>query len=218
MRVRGEGGDPGDKNSLGNRLAKARMKTFTKELALLSGLRQHSAFTAWEPTFGGKFPKKQYDDIIQKVSNILNYMALISYSSLEFSRPHPNSSPDSTWQQDFSRLMHILSPTTEESTSLLSLLASSVTNSQPLPPYLKAPQPYRLTERLEALDRDILSINHIAEPGYAAFAVMQIASSCMIDDMEKLVSEVRELVGECGFQYQLTLNFEEPTDEKGKLD
>ncbi|KAL9044447.1 MAG: hypothetical protein Q9214_002412, partial [Letrouitia sp. 1 TL-2023] len=212
MRVRGEGGDPDDKNSLGNRLAKARMKTFTEELALLSGLRQHSAFTAWEPTFGGKFPKQQYDGIIQKVSNILNYMALISYSSLEFSRPHPNGETDLTWQQDFFRLMHTLSPTSEESTSLLSLLASSVTNGQPLPPYLKVPQPYRLTERLEALDRDILSVNHIAEPGYAAFAVMQIASSCMIDDIEKLISEVRELVGECGFQYQVTLNFKDIVD------
>lgn len=143
-------------------------------------------------------------------------MALISYSSLEFSRPHPNGNTDSTWQQDFFRLMHTLSPTSEESTSLLSLLASSVTNSQALPPYLKAPQPYRLTERLEALDKDILSVDHIAEPGYAAFAVMQIASSCMIDDMEKLVSEVRELVGECGFQYQVLLNFEESIDGKRK--
>lgn len=144
-------------------------------------------------------------------------MALISYSSLEFSHSHPNSKTDSTWQQDFFRLMHTLSPTSEESTSLLSLLASSVTNSQPLPPYLKAPRPYRLTERLKALDKDILSVNHIAEPGYAAFAVMQIASSCMIDDIEKLVSEVRELVGEYGFQYQVLLNSEESIDGKSKL-
>ena len=55
------------KTSPGRKLEKARNKVFAKELALIGGLRQHSAFTAWEPTFGGKFPRKQYDTIIQEV-------------------------------------------------------------------------------------------------------------------------------------------------------
>ena len=55
------------KTSPGRKLEKARNKVFAKELSLLAGLRQHSAFTAWEPTFGGKFPRKQYDTIIQQV-------------------------------------------------------------------------------------------------------------------------------------------------------
>ena len=73
---------------------------------------------------------------------------------------------------------------------MLSLLSASVTNGHPLPPYLKAPQPYKLTEKLEALDADILGISHIAEPGYAAFAVMQIASSLISDDLGKLIEWV----------------------------
>ena len=68
MRIRGDGGDPNDKTSPTTRLDKEQTKVFTKELALLAGLRQHSAFTAWEPTFGGKFPRKQYDVIIEEVS------------------------------------------------------------------------------------------------------------------------------------------------------
>lgn len=56
-----------DKNSPGRRLEKARIKVYTKQMALLEGLRQHSAFTSWEPTLGGKFPKAQYDTIIQEV-------------------------------------------------------------------------------------------------------------------------------------------------------
>lgn len=66
-RLRGEEGNPEDKLSPGNRLEKVRTKVYSKQMALLGGLREHSAYTSWEPTFGGKFPKAQYDNIIQGV-------------------------------------------------------------------------------------------------------------------------------------------------------
>lgn len=65
-RLSGIEGDPDDKHSLGRRLDKAREKVFTKEMALLAGLREHSNFTKWEPSFGGKFPRQQYDTIIDE--------------------------------------------------------------------------------------------------------------------------------------------------------
>ena len=67
MRLSGSEGNLDDKKSPGRRLEKARGTVFTKELALLAGLRQHSAFTAWEPSLGGKFPRQQYDTIIEEV-------------------------------------------------------------------------------------------------------------------------------------------------------
>lgn len=66
LRIKGTEGDLESKHSPGRRLEKARREVYVKELALLAGLRQHSAFTAWEPTFGGKFPRAQYDIIIQE--------------------------------------------------------------------------------------------------------------------------------------------------------
>ena len=56
-------------------------------------------------------------------------------------------------------------------------------NSSPLPPYLKAPTSYQLTGKLEKIDPTILSISHIAEPGYAAFVsipgrAVYIRSTC----------------------------------------
>lgn len=66
-RIRGEAGDPNDKSSPGNQLDKARAKVYAKQMSLLGGLRQHSAYTSWEPTFGGKFPKAHYDIIIEEV-------------------------------------------------------------------------------------------------------------------------------------------------------
>ena len=67
LRIKGTEGDMESKESPGQKLQKARSKVYAKELVLLAGLRQHSAFTAWEPTIGGKFPKEHYDTIIQAV-------------------------------------------------------------------------------------------------------------------------------------------------------
>jgi len=65
LRVQGREGDLSKKESPGRKLAKARSEVYVKQLGLLAGLRQHSAFTAWEPSVGGKFPRQLYDKIIQ---------------------------------------------------------------------------------------------------------------------------------------------------------
>ena len=70
---------------------------------------------------------------------------------------------------------------------MLSLLSASVTNGQPLPPYMTAPHPFYFTKKLEAMDPDILSARHIDEPEYAIFAVFQVASRCIIFELEALL-------------------------------
>ena len=67
LRITGREGDMEWKESPGKKLEKARRQVYAKELALLAGLRTHSAFTAWEPSFGGKFPRGQYDVIIEQI-------------------------------------------------------------------------------------------------------------------------------------------------------
>lgn len=115
-------------------------------------------------------------------------MALISYASQCFSDTKHKDSEQGTWLQDMSRLVQIVNVTSHEITSILVLLSASVTNGSPLPPYIKKPQSFKLSEKLEALDADILDVSHISEPGYAAFAVMQIASSLINDDLGKLIT------------------------------
>ena len=67
LRVRGEDGDgAAAQGSSFKTLDRARRDVYTKVLALLAGLRQHSKDTVWEPSFGGKFPRAQYDEIIQE--------------------------------------------------------------------------------------------------------------------------------------------------------
>ena len=67
LRITGHEGNMELKENPGKKLEKARRQVYIKELALLAGLRTHSAFTVWEPSFGGKFPRQQYDVIIQQV-------------------------------------------------------------------------------------------------------------------------------------------------------
>ena len=118
---------------------------------------------------------------------ILNYLALISYASRGLAHESSTDPNKSTWIEDFSRLIGSIQVTSQEITSTLTLLSAAVTNGNRLPPYLKAPRAYQLSQKLEALDPDILSISHMAEPGYSAFAMMQIASSLVSDDIGKLI-------------------------------
>ncbi|MCJ1317830.1 hypothetical protein MMC15_003157 [Xylographa vitiligo] len=223
MQVEGAGGSPEDKKSPCRRLEKARDQILAKELALFAQLRQHSSSTIYEPTLGGKFPKGQYDVIINEVQNILNYMSLIAYATRNYGKGGETSG-ERKWANDFARVLGSIHVTSQEVTSLISLLSGSVTNSSPLPPYLKAPSSFEISIKMKEIDADILSINHIAEPGYAAFAVTQVASSLIHDDLDKLLTNVKELVGETDFSFHIISSTESsdaslPLDQgKGKRD
>ncbi|KAF1938497.1 hypothetical protein EJ02DRAFT_383606, partial [Clathrospora elynae] len=220
-RIRGElGGDEEtDKDSPGYQLVKARNKVFAKQMLTLQGLKMHAGFVKWEFPLGGKFPIEEYENIIGHITNIVNYTALLGYASQAFTHPNLNQqgadlttpSADSAfpkrasvqWVNDFRRVVADAKVTSHEITSLLALLSSSITNAQPLPPYLHAPPGYQLNRKLEMVDPEILSLRHIAEPGYAAFAVMSISTRCIHMDLERLLTVVKKLVGELDFSFHV---------------
>ena len=43
----------------------------------------------------------------------------------------------------------------------------------------------------------------MAEPGFAAFAVIQIGTKCIGDDLKALLEDVRDLVGELDFSFHV---------------
>lgn len=53
------------------------------------------------------------------------------------------------------------------------------------------------------VDPEILSLKHISEPGYAAFAVMSISTRCIHMDVERLLKAVKGLVGELDFSFHV---------------
>ncbi|OQU98700.1 hypothetical protein CLAIMM_04444 [Cladophialophora immunda] len=224
MRLRDDILDPRIKKSPAYRVEKARNKAFAKTGIQISKL--HLLASEWEPTIGGRFPKETYHDIIASMQTIFNYMTLISYSTRTFSPASPlfsaSAAPstrhlapiltgesqtlpdtDQPWINNFRLFMRGLNITTHDITSMLSLLSASVTNAQPLPPFLRVPHPYRLGPDLHIIDPDVLRVEHVAEPCYAAFAVCQVASSLVSEELERLIGMVKSLVGEVDFSFQI---------------
>jgi hypothetical protein len=68
---------------------------------------------------------------------------------------------------------------------------------------MQLPEAYGLSRRLEKLDKGILDAKHVEEPGYSAYAVMQVASSLVTDDLKGLVEDVKSLVGEVDFSFKI---------------
>jgi hypothetical protein len=105
---------------------------------------------------------------------------------------------------------------------VLTLCSAAIRSGEPLPPYIPKPKPFELTTQLEGLDRDILSVRHINEPGYAAFAVMQMSARCISGDVDRLLGAVRDLVGEMDFMLRVVKTGVESElikqDEKPKAD
>lgn len=50
----------------------------------------------------------------------------------------------------------------------------------------------------------ILSMKHVSEEGYTAYATLQVAITLVSGDLERLIDNVRELVGEVNFRYEST--------------
>jgi hypothetical protein len=144
---------------------------------------------------------QQYDKLIQSMQNMFNYMALMSYSSATF-LTEPEAE-ETQWMADFRRFTTDLSITSHEMSSTLCLTSFSITNSQPLPPYMKLPRLYALADRMESVDPELLSVKHVMEPCYAVFAVMEVASSLLSQEMGNIVKGVRELVGEVDFSFHM---------------
>ncbi|GAB7357843.1 hypothetical protein MBLNU230_g0014t1 [Neophaeotheca triangularis] len=205
-RIRGVEGDTKVKNSPGRKLEKSRNSLFAKSNIVIQGLRAQISFVKYDLPIGGAFPRQQYEKIIDHLQSIHNFMSLVSYASKDFTalqQRGKDSESQSAWLSDFRRLIGEANVTSQSVTTLLILLSSAINNGQPLPPYLRIPEPYLLSKRLEEMDRDILSVRHIAEPGYACFAVLQIGTKCIIDDLKGLLAGVKELVGELDFSYHV---------------
>lgn len=139
----------------------------------------------------------------------MNYLSLMSYATENWAQGdglnYPNSTPASRrkWLVDLTVLVDSIGPTSHSVTSILSLLSASVRQGSALPPYIQLPQPYDLNRRLEKLDKGILDARHVEEPGYSAYAVLQVCSSLVTDDLRRLVDHVRDLVGETDFSFSV---------------
>lgn len=106
---------------------------------------------------------------------------------------------DREWLEDLSKLIGPVNATEECLTSILCQLSAAVSTGRPLPPRLPLPEAYQLSEKLRRLDPDVLSIKHMEEAGYSAFAVMEIISKMVTHNLDVLVTQIESLVGVIDF-------------------
>jgi hypothetical protein len=210
------------KDSPAYQLDKARHKIFSKSTILLDSLQAQSGFVKFDLPIGGKFPHAEYQSIIALMRSTLNFMALVNLASGTFAELEGVDKANVEehgliWLSNFRRLIRETNVTSEAITTLLSLLSASVTNGSALPPYVRVPEPYLLSQRLDELDNDILSVRHIAEPGYSSFAVVQIGTRLVIDDLRKILRVVKELVGELDFSWHVVGTGKEGKDGEEEM-
>ena len=139
---------------------------------------------------------------------------------------------DGTWLRDFKQLVSSLELTSQAVTSLLAIISGAIRSAKPLPPYLKAPLSFHIGEMLTSLDSEILSTKNVCEPGYSAFAVMQVSTTMLSEDLADLLADTKKLVGEAEFNLDVVhedyernvgivpqeVRQEKPVDGKGKND
>ena len=200
-RIRADGGDSKKKGTHAYHLEKARATIFSKLVLLLNTLKTNSAFSKFQLTVGGRFPRDEYEELIGCMQRLLMWCSLGSFASTTFEVREAGKEGPTEWSSDFRKLLASVNITSHRVTMLLSMLSSSLSSGQPLPPYMDMPEPFQFAKQLESIDRDILSIRHIAEPEYSAFAVLQIATQCINTDIAKLTSHVKNLVGEVDFSF-----------------
>jgi hypothetical protein len=193
------------KDSPAHQLEKMRLKLYSKASLTIQNLRAQSQFLKFDIPIGGRFPGEKYQKLVDEMQSMLNFMSLVSLASSTFENVR-NDYPDAggqRWLRSLRKVVGEAEMTSQEITTTLSLMSAAVSAGHPLPPYLRIPEAYLLEQKLDALDRDLLSVRHIAEPGYASFAVMQVGSRCIIDDMKRVMAGVKDLVGELDFSYHI---------------
>lgn len=134
--------------------------------------------------------------------SIVNYLTVITYASEAFTAARLNAS-STKWLSQFAESRLESNRKSHELVTLLSLLSASLKNKQPLPPYLHSPGYFNMFEQAVGTDPNILGLENINEPGFRAFAVIEVAHVCMVDSVSGIVKHVRNLVGEVDFSYQV---------------
>ncbi|GIC90374.1 FUSC family protein [Aspergillus udagawae] len=187
-------GNRREKESLRRDLEKARVGVLARDIILLQGMKFHTVFAAWEPTFGGKFPQDTYDRLVKYAQNVA---ADPGYSEL--------------WSGNFEQLVIALESTSHEISSLLMALSSAIRSKTPLPFCSKAPKIRLLSEIIADPEGRLLSTQHVCEPPYSAFAALEVIMALITDDASQLLSETKNLVGELDILSDIVRNKHSPS-------
>lgn len=220
----GAAGSLTKRGSLAHTLSRHQRRLSAKLMLLLPSLSQHAEFQKWEPSIGGEFPRDVYEDIITRSMRISSYITLVEHTidnpSYTTSSPGTAGGEDggvnrgglsTTWMRALRGVLAETDRSQDNIVCTLVLLSNALDSGHALPPHLPLPKPYALTRMLEQMrdaqgnrkGLELLDAKHMADSGYAEFAVLQVCASMICDDLEGLVSDIGELVGNVDFSFEI---------------
>lgn len=190
-----------------NELARARLKCFTKLQFLFSHLRQHLGFTKYQVILGGRFPKAQYTELVCLCEKICTASNVIVYASMSFVRAWEDSHtstegqphPEIRWLNEFRCLSGTIETASHEVIGTLISLSNHMAAGTPFPPNIKSPELGKLVHMVNEIRGNMLTISHVAEPGYAAFVTMTMAGRGISRALARQMEICKELVGVLDF-------------------
>ena len=90
---------------------------------------------------------------------------------------------------------------TNQTISLLTILAGALTLEAPMPPFLGVPRAALFQVLKTEREPEEMSLEHVGEVGYAVFAAMSVSSRFADHELERCIGLVRSLVGEVDLQW-----------------
>lgn len=166
-----------------NQLAKRRMKQFTKLQFLFAQLRQHLTYTKWQIVLGGKFPTKQYAELIRLCEEVCVASSVIGYASSSFvgamEEARGSGKGPSKWLTDFQLLLESVDVVSDQVTAAILMLSNHMANGNPFPPHLPTPDSSSLMEKVDELNSELMTVSHIMEPAYTAFVTIVMAGKAI---------------------------------------
>lgn len=227
----GAAGSLTKRGSLAHTLSRHQRRLSAKLMLLLPSLSQHAEFQKWEPSIGGEFPRDVYEDIITRSMRISSYITLVEHTIDNPSYTTSSSGEDgkasrglsTTWMRALRGVLAGTDRSQDNIVCTLVLLSNALDSGHALPPHLPLPKPYALTRMLEQMrdaqgnrkGLELLDAKHMADSGYAEFAVLQVCASMICDDLEGLVRDIGELVGNVDFSFEINNDHGGSQDKSG---
>ncbi|KAK4546746.1 hypothetical protein LTR36_001478 [Oleoguttula mirabilis] len=145
--------------------------------------------------------KAMFNNGIELLGSLLDYVALISYSTQAWSinGPHTQYFHHSThtreWMLDLAKLIGPANASTAAITAVLYQLSGAVSTGRSLPSKFELAKPYQLSQTLRHLDPAILHSERIPDLGYSTFAVVELMSKMIVSKIKGLTKSIEALVG-----------------------
>ncbi|KAJ9657714.1 hypothetical protein H2198_004129 [Neophaeococcomyces mojaviensis] len=179
-------------------LAQAGVTCFTELQFLLIRLRKQLVCTKWRIILGGKLPRDEYSEMITRCKETYTASSMVGYVSASFilvvEASKVNNKGVEKWLSDFQKLLSTLDMASDEVASALVMLSNHMASALPFASYPKLLETCKLAKKLEELNHGMLQVEHILEPGYAAFVTMMMIGRGITRALGRQIEIVKELV------------------------